>query len=176
MKLKKIHLGCGREILPGFINLDSVPLPGVDVVHNLAKMPWPFENGVADEIILVHVLEHLPNTIAVMEELWRISAPGAKIMLRVPYWNSRDFITDPTHVKAFNEHSFDFFDPDSKACQLRSYYSKARFRIKKKTYYFSIFGRYYAVRPSFFCALLELPAQYISNVIQVMEFELEAVK
>ena len=41
--MKKLHLGCGKVIKKGFINLDSVKLKGVDVVHNLDVYPWPFK-------------------------------------------------------------------------------------------------------------------------------------
>lgn len=173
--MKKVHLGCGHEILPGFVNVDGAPLPGVDVVYDLGKFPWPFKDGECEEILMKHVLEHLPNTIQVMEEMWRICADGAKVTVRVPYWNARDFVTDPTHVRAFNEDTFNFFDPDHKSCRERFYYSKARFRVVKK-YYFVKFGFYFAVRPKILCRLLEIPAQFLSNIIQVMEVELKAVK
>src|SRR5436190_17862449 len=130
----KLHLGCGRDIRAGYVNVDSAALPGVDVVHDLSRFPWPFADAEAEELILQHVLEHLPDTIRVMEEIWRISAPGARVVIRVPYWNASDFITDPTHIRPFNEHTFDFFDPSHPRCQERSYYSAARFHIRRKTY------------------------------------------
>jgi predicted SAM-dependent methyltransferase len=172
----KIHLGCGHEILDGFVNLDSAQLPGVDVVHDLGEFPWPFGDGEAKEIIIKHVLEHLPNTIKVMEEIWRICAPGTEVTVRVPYWNSSDFITDPTHVKAFNEGTFNFFDPTHPVCQKRPYYSKARFRIKNRYYFVRIFGKYLAIRFEPFCFALECLSQYFCNIIQVMEFTLVAIK
>lgn len=174
--MKKLNLGCGTDTLPGYVNVDSAKLPGVDVVHNLTDFPWPFSDGEADEMILIHVLEHLPNTIRTMEEIWRISAPGAKVMIRVPFWNSSDFITDPTHIRPFNENTFGFFDPRDPNCKKRPYYSKARFFIKKKIYYVRIWGRYLAVRPLVLRFPLEILAEFLCNIIQVIEVELEAIK
>ncbi len=174
--MKKYHLGCGNDIREGFVNVDSVKLPGVDLVVDLAKFPWPFGEGEAQEIVLQHVLEHLPDTIKVMEEIWRVSAPGAKVTIRVPYWNASDFITDPTHIRPFNEHTFDFFDPTHPRCQERHYYSKARFKIKRKTYFIRFFGRYFSAASTLIQHVLEAFAYHSCNVIQVMEFELEAIK
>jgi hypothetical protein len=33
----KLNLGCGRDIKQGFVNLDYMPLPGVDVVADLER-------------------------------------------------------------------------------------------------------------------------------------------
>ena len=45
-----------------------------------------------------------PYAVKVMEEIWRISRNNAKVIIRVPYWNSSDCITDPTHRKQFNQY------------------------------------------------------------------------
>jgi len=66
--MKKIlDVGCGTAKVKGAIGLDIAPLPGVDVVHDLNKFPWPFENGTFDEIYMLDVIEHLDDTIGVME-------------------------------------------------------------------------------------------------------------
>ena len=48
--MKKLDLGCGRSKKAGFIGLDCLVLPGVDIVHDLTKFPYPFEDGLIDEI------------------------------------------------------------------------------------------------------------------------------
>jgi SAM-dependent methyltransferase len=127
----RLQIGCGNDLKPGWINHDLVKLPGVDVVHDLNELPWPWGDKTIDEIWAGDVLEHLPNTIVVMEELYRITKPGARVYISVPYWNSWEFITDPTHVRQFNEFTFEFFDPTKEAYKIRPYYSKARFIIEK---------------------------------------------
>ena len=130
-KRAQLQLGCGHDAKPGWINQDMVSLPGVDVVHDLNTRPWPWADGSIDEVWAKDVLEHLPNTVEVMEEIYRITRPGATVYIAVPYWNSWEAITDPTHVTQFNEFTFNFFDPNSEQCQERPYYSRARFLIKK---------------------------------------------
>ena len=131
MTNSKLHLGCGDVIRDGWLNHDRAPLAGVDVVHDLREFPWPFEDGQFEEVHMKDVLEHLPDTIATLEELPRITKPGAKVYIGVPYWNSMVAFGDPTHVKSFNEFCFDFFDPTNWQCQARPYYSTARFYIRR---------------------------------------------
>lgn len=128
---RRLHLGCGRVIKQGWVNHDRLALPGVDVVHDLREFPWPFADAEFDEVFMKDVLEHLTDTVRTMDELYRITRPGATVFLTVPYWNSYAAVGDPTHVRLFSETSFDFFDPRNPQCIERSYYSKARFHVEK---------------------------------------------
>lgn len=61
---KKVHLGCGRTILEGWINVDAKQLPGVDLVADLdhcQDVPLPFDSDSIDEFLASHVIEHLVN-------------------------------------------------------------------------------------------------------------------
>lgn len=53
----KLHLGCGPLALPGWINIDNQPYPGVDRVLDLRE-GLPFSN--ASYIFAEHFLEHIP--------------------------------------------------------------------------------------------------------------------
>jgi SAM-dependent methyltransferase len=174
-RLERLHLGCGNEILPGWINHDLVALPGVDVVHDLQEYPWPFEDGRFDEIRMHHVLEHLEDPVRVIEELHRILRPGGTLRVRVPYWNSPDWATDPTHRTPFNEYSFDYFDPATYQGRERPYYSVARFSIRSKIYWIKPAIVYLPVRRRSLQLLLSALARHIGGVIWVIEWELVAM-
>jgi SAM-dependent methyltransferase len=105
----RLNLGCGRDIRPGFVNLDVAPLPGVDVVHDLDSGPLPFEDAAFEEIVCKDVLEHVADLVAVMRELHRVSVPGARLEIESPHFSSRAFYVDPTHRRAFSVDTFDFF-------------------------------------------------------------------
>jgi SAM-dependent methyltransferase len=109
---RRLHLGCGRDIREGWINLDSRWLPGVNLLADLddcRKTPLPLSDNSIDEFFGSHVLEHLRDPLAFMQELHRIASDGAKLIFHLPYGSSDDAYADPTHVRAYFESSFQFF-------------------------------------------------------------------
>jgi predicted SAM-dependent methyltransferase len=71
----RLNLGCGHVPLKGYINIDRRELPGVDVLAEVANMP--FDAGEADELFSAHVLEHFPQ-----EQLRRQLLPYWKSLLK----------------------------------------------------------------------------------------------
>jgi predicted SAM-dependent methyltransferase len=109
---QKLNVGCGRNIIDGWINLDSYPLPGVDIVADLescANAPLSLANDSVGEFLLSHVLEHIRNVLPMMQELHRVAAPNAKMTIRVPYGSSDDAFEDPTHVRQIFVGSLGYF-------------------------------------------------------------------
>ncbi len=78
MPSRWLNMGCGRDIRQAFVNADSKPLKGVQVVCDFSRFPWPFVDNAFEKVLAIHVIEHLPNTVRAMEELHRITAPGAR--------------------------------------------------------------------------------------------------
>jgi SAM-dependent methyltransferase len=171
----KLNVGCGTDIKQDYINLDVVNLPGVDVVHDLTVFPWPFEDNAFDEIELINVLEHLPDTVRTIEEIHRIARFRAKIIIRVPFWNSPDMFADPTHKRFFSERTLRFFDPNLIECKSRPYYTDARFSIKR-TYAYIRCIRYVKLGTQLFTIPLFFLARHFCGVVWVVEFELYVEK
>lgn len=179
--MKRLNLGCGNDIKIGFDNIDFIDLPGVNIVHDLNSYPYPIANDEYDEIICHHILEHLNDIVKPLEELWRISKPGARIKIDVPSFPGIGAIVDPTHKQYYTFGTFDYFTEN----HLFSYYSKAKFRIVKRTISFS-----YSLPPlSWFNSLLtkivnshfKLQKAYFYNLsfiypAQLLEVELETIK
>lgn len=109
----KFNIGCGGNSFPGWINVDMVEQPGVDIVMNIDRDKWDlnlYENK-ATEIVMSHVLEHLHNPLFAMEQLWHIAAPGCLLTLKLPYGSSDTAWEDPTHVRPYFIGSFQYFSP-----------------------------------------------------------------
>jgi len=126
----KIDLGCGKNKKEGFLGVDILKLPGVDIVHGLDSFPYPFSESEVDEISMDQVLEHLKEPLRVLEELYRISKDGAKITIGVPYFRSFYSVIDPTHRNFFGVSWFDYFDP-SKPLHVKYQYSYVKFKNNK---------------------------------------------
>jgi SAM-dependent methyltransferase len=109
---QKLHLGCGRTILEGWINVDSRQLPGVDVVADFddcRNTPLPFADNSVDEFLASHLIEHLAQPLPFMQELYRIARADAVAVFRLPYGSSDEAYEDPTHVRQYFLNSFGYF-------------------------------------------------------------------
>lgn len=106
----KLNLGCGRDIRDGWVNIDSRPGKGVDLVTDFDDNPvLPFEDSSVDESEGSHLIEHLRNPLPFMEELWRVTKPGGLATFRCPFGSSDDADEDPTHVRRMFCGSWGYF-------------------------------------------------------------------
>ncbi len=121
---KILDVGCGREKMPGAIGLDIIPLPGVDVVHDLNIFPYPFPDNEFDYIRMSHVIEHVENVIMVMEQIYRIAKPDGIVDIVTPHYTDDTSWRDVTHRWHFHSESFSYFDAD---LAKRNYITIARF-------------------------------------------------
>lgn len=104
-----LNLGSGTQPLDGFVNVDLVPLPEVDVVHDLDETPWPWKDGEASQILAQDVFEHVAQPIRFMTEAHRVLGAGGILTLKSPHWRHRDAFTDPTHRRFCTEHTWDYW-------------------------------------------------------------------
>lgn len=109
----KVNLACGQTKEEGWVGVDVVRCPGVDIVHNLNRFPWPFKNGSVDEVFVSHYIEHVPldtprgdGLLLFFDELYRIMKVGAKATIIAPYYTSMRCWQDPTHRRAISEATF----------------------------------------------------------------------
>jgi SAM-dependent methyltransferase len=109
---KILDVGCGNNKYPGAIGMDFNPRTQADVIHDLGDVPYPFADDEFDEIFTHHVAEHVPDVMAFVSELHRITKPGGRIKLVTPHYSNPDWPTDPTHRNHFNSYTFNCFMQD----------------------------------------------------------------
>ncbi len=105
----KLNIGCGKDVKQGYVNVDYVKTPGVDLVLDIEKTPYPFKDNTFEEVVAFNILEHVRELVPVMEEIHRISRNGGVIKIKVPHYNQHLAYTDPTHVRFFSPETFNFF-------------------------------------------------------------------
>lgn len=109
--LKKLNLGCGNDIRKGWLNVDRESMLGVDFLADLSRpgcladLP---ENHFED-IEMSHILEHIPEPLPLLEEIWRVAAPNANLYIKVPHGAHDMAFADPQHVRQYFPASFQFF-------------------------------------------------------------------
>jgi len=129
----KLNLGCGRDIRLGYINLDMLPLEGVDVVHDLNVPPLPFKEDLFDEINCQNIIEHLDNFLPFMEDVWRILRHDGVINILTAHCSGPQAFSDPTHRSFYSYNSFRYFTED----YIYNFYTKARFEIVERKIVFA---------------------------------------
>lgn len=130
----RLHVGCGQQAIPGWINVDNQGLPGVDQVLDV-RGGLPFSGLSA--IYAEHFLEHLgfEDALAFLAECRRVLAPEGTLRLSTPNldwvltthyrWHG---VTDPDRVldcmklnRAFHAWGHQFlYNQETLAAALRS--------------------------------------------------------
>jgi hypothetical protein len=86
--VKKIELGGGTTPRgQGFVNVDRMQHPLVDVVLDLERDPLPFEDDSVDEVYCAHALEYF-DYLHALHEIARVSRVGAKVTIIAAHWLS----------------------------------------------------------------------------------------
>lgn len=81
----KLHLGCGKRHIAGFVHIDVVDYPHVDHVSSIDNLPFIPDESV-DLIYNCHVLEHFKrrDVPRVLKEWHRVLKPGGVLRTSVP--------------------------------------------------------------------------------------------
>jgi len=104
----KLNLGCCDTLLPDFVNVDLVPGPGVEVAD--LRQPWPWADDSVEHVRAWDIIEHLPDKIFTMNELWRVLKPGGTAEIAIPTTDGPGAFQDPTHVSFWNRRSFLYYE------------------------------------------------------------------
>jgi SAM-dependent methyltransferase len=82
--VRKLHLGAGGNVLPGWLNTDRDVRPGVAYLD--VARPFPLPSEAFDYVFAEHLVEHLPydRGRAMVHECARVLRPGGTVRLATP--------------------------------------------------------------------------------------------
>jgi SAM-dependent methyltransferase len=127
-----LDVGCGAAKEKGAVGIDHKPYPGVDIIHDLNRYPWPIGEDRFDGILCRDVVEHLNDVVSLIEELHRVSKPGGRIKIWTPHFAHPNSYRDPTHKYHFSYGTFDYFTGEIDY----PIYSQKKFRMVEKRFIF----------------------------------------
>jgi glycosyltransferase involved in cell wall biosynthesis len=105
--LPRLNLGCADAHIAGMCNVDRTA--PADQIADL-RFSWPWSDSSVEFIRAHDIIEHLPDRIHTMNEIWRVLRPGARIEIAVPTTLGTGAFQDPTHVSYWNRRSFLYFE------------------------------------------------------------------
>jgi len=84
-QLLKIHLGCWKRNIPGFVNVDICDLPHIHYKRDVRDLSV-FKNSSAKLIYASHVLEYFDReeVVNVLKEWYRVLSPNGVLRIAVP--------------------------------------------------------------------------------------------
>jgi SAM-dependent methyltransferase len=103
-----LDLGAAHNKHPQYLGVDQYAREGVDIVADVTKGLDLPDNSVG-VIRAKDFLEHIPDKIALFNELYRVLAHGGLLLSLTPSSDGRGAFQDPTHVAYYNENSFWYF-------------------------------------------------------------------
>jgi len=123
-----------------YVVVEVSGLPGGHVIGDVSK-GLPFRESSVDEVVCVHVLEHIRDLKVAMRELHRVLRPGGVLRVWVPHCFSPIAFGDSSHVRFFTFETLSQFGQQSSG----SYYYDFHFEDVQSR--LQIFRRWYAPRP-----------------------------
>ncbi|MEQ1757315.1 MAG: methyltransferase domain-containing protein [Vicinamibacterales bacterium] len=83
--IRKLHLGCGRNLLPGWLNSDFFPKSPA-VLHLDARGRFPLQDGQFDFVFSEHMIEHIAYAkgSSMVNESFRVLKPGGTLRISTP--------------------------------------------------------------------------------------------
>jgi predicted SAM-dependent methyltransferase len=129
----RLDLGCGRKPREGFLGVDRLELPGVDIVADVERgLPFLPDDSV-DEIHSKSFLEHVVDLEGVLREIVRVLKPEGRCYLFVPHFSNPYYWHDYTHRTPFGLHTLSYFSEEEHQHlrKVPAFYTEVRLRVRR---------------------------------------------
>jgi O-antigen biosynthesis protein len=106
--LLALDFGAAHGRPDGYLGVDQHDGPNVGIV---ATLPHPLDlpDSSVGVIRAFDFMEHVADKVALINELYRLLAPGGLLLSMTPSTDGRGAFQDPTHVAFYNENSFWYY-------------------------------------------------------------------
>jgi len=83
---RRLDIGSGQTPTPGHDTVDKDPSTNPTYSFDLMKPDWPIPEEAYDEVLLIHVLEHIPMSKVglVLRRISKVMKPGGTLRIHVP--------------------------------------------------------------------------------------------
>jgi len=101
-----LDVGCANNKVPGTVGIDIDPNSAADIIHDLNVYPYPIESNSVDKVYAKHIIEHVDNPRAFVNELHRIIKVGGTVFFETPHFSCRVAYSEPEHKFFFSYFMF----------------------------------------------------------------------
>lgn len=103
-----LDLGVTHDWPPAYLAVDQHPAAGAEPVATLPDR-LPLDDGSVGVIRATDFLGRVADKVALINELYRVLAPGGLLLSNTPSSDGRGAFQDPSHVAFYNENSFWYY-------------------------------------------------------------------
>lgn len=123
-----LDMGAAHAKPPGYLGVDMLAGPGVDLVARLPDRVDLPDSSVG-VIRAVDFFEHVADKVGLINELYRLLVPGGVLITQTPSTDGRGAFQDPTHVAFYNENSFWYYTDENYSRYVPDI--RARFQVSR---------------------------------------------
>lgn len=139
---KVLHFAPEQAFYKRFRQLKNLDYTTTDLLSPLADVKadicdLPFKNNTYDVILCNHVLEHIPDDIKAMQELYRVLKPNGMAILQIPQDLNRETTFEDNTITDKKERAEIFGQYDHVRIYGRDYFDKLRsigFKVEEVDY------------------------------------------
>lgn len=139
---KVLHFAPEQAFYKRFKNQKNLDYTTTDLLSPLADVKadicnLPFEDNAYDVILCNHVLEHIPDDLKAMQELYRVLKPGGMGIFQIPQDLNRETTFEDNTITDRNERAKIFGQYDHVRVYGRDYFDKLRsvgFKVVEEDY------------------------------------------
>lgn len=104
-----LDIGCGPNKQEGYIGIDLIDYPCVDIPGDYRKILANIPSNSVDSVYSCHFIEHIEDPGNFIAEIFRVLKIGGKIKVIAPHFSNPYYYSDYSHRTFWGLYSFSYF-------------------------------------------------------------------